>query len=1048
MPSNHIRNLASFSALAAALLLLILSVSSISGLSALGAPAGAQSFHPYQQASSASTSQSWALGTELVPGSAPQTIEGVRIVAYMPSIPGGLGGTAFFYAEVLTVTFPNGLIFQLAVAAIPAPNLLACGAVINPCYILQYDYQSDGSTCSIDTAPLLRSNGMPQAKLWALTVYWSGSHWMYSVGYSSTFAGENGTYTLNLTEWASGQISSLNSALSPIDSQGSSYINTFDTTCTSANDQEFAAMESYDYSLTDWEKIGTIDFVPAVQYITSPSSTLPDETSWHSATAGVAVGTGLVSTDSNHNSYFGIIGSDSAFTQNLPFSPYIAGSFQSAYPLKYWDALAAGYQGLESGAQFGASSKSDLLWALPPTLEHFGRQRNSIAPGEATTLEYFIHNPNNIPVPLGLGASIMKNGGSSLVGDPANDIVENAASGYSMHYRSFATDQALTPGLYDVMWYIASGPTNATAYAMLSDSGWVSNQLNIQPLITSIPNGNPSSGMLDVGQTVKFSTSAAGGSGGYGYTWLGLPSGCISTSTAALDCTPTGAGTFKITVQVTDAYGFSVTSDSSSYLVYSDPFVNMPIASPGSTDVGQTLALSTSASGGSGGYSYLWLGLPTGCSSYNAKSIQCTPSSSGLSSISVNVRDSNGYTTTSQALQYRVYSDPTVSLPTSSALSVDTGQTVTFSIVASGGSGGYSFTWSGMPTGCGSSNSNTILCVPAGAGSFPVRASVTDSNGYAANSDTLSFKVYSDPSVCSPSASRGSADVGQSITFSVCVSGGSGGYSYQWSPLPTGCSSTNDANLACTPTGSGTFSVAVRVTDSNEYAVRSEPLSITVYSDPLVGVPMGAPGTVKVGQTVAFSVVASGGSGENSYVWSGLPTGCSTTSSDSLVCIPSGSGAFVIKVTATDSNDYSAISGGLTYNVLSGLSAGVPTPSRASVTVGESTTFVTSAYGGTGSYSYSWSGLPDGCVSANAASLVCRPTQAGTFSVAVTISDSNGDTATSGGLAFTVNPNSASNNSQQPASAISYGIYAGIAALVFLVLLGIFLFLRRRNRPA
>jgi hypothetical protein len=62
-------------------------------------------------------------------------------------------------------------------------------------------------------------------------------------------------------------------------------------------------------------------------------------------------------------------------------------------------------------------------------------------------------------------------------------------------------------------------------------------------------------------------------------------------------------------------------------------------------------------------------------------------------------------------------------------------------------------------------------------------------------------------------------------------------------------------------------------------------------------------------------------------------------------------------------------------------------PSPPKITLGEGTTFSANVSGGLAPYSYSYLGLPPGCLSRNLSSLPCTPSRAGTFTVQVRVVD-------------------------------------------------------------
>jgi large repetitive protein len=71
---------------------------------------------------------------------------------------------------------------------------------------------------------------------------------------------------------------------------------------------------------------------------------------------------------------------------------------------------------------------------------------------------------------------------------------------------------------------------------------------------------------------------------------------------------------------------------------------------------------------------------------------------------------------------------------------------------------------------------------------------------------------------------------------------------------------------------------------------------------------------------------------------------------------------------------------------------------------GGTTVLVATPRGGEGIDAYSWSALPPGCVSNDAPTLTCQPTQVGSYAPVVTVSDSAGDVASSDPVVLVVEP--------------------------------------------
>jgi hypothetical protein len=449
-----------------------------------------------------------------------------------------------------------------------------------------------------------------------------------------------------------------------------------------------------------------------------------------------------------------------------------------------------------------------------------------------------------------------------------------------------------------------------------------------------------------------------------------------------VSCVPTANGTFSISVTTTDSNDYAVTSGTLSFVIYADPIVTAPQASLASVDLGQSVKITTTVSAGTGSYTFVWKGLPDGCSGHQ-KSLRCTATAPGSFMISVTVTDTNDFTVNSSALSFVVYADPTVSAPRPSSVSVDLGQTVVFNVTAGSGTGVYAFDWSGLPTGC-SGNQSSVNCTPSASGHSSISVTVTDSNGMAVTSPALHFVVYPRPGLSAVGASRASVDLGQNVTFSVTASFGTGTYTYEWLGLPAGCSG-NLSSVPCTPTVVGPSSISVKVTDSTGTAVTSNATSFEVFADPTVSVTANRV-DLDAGTSVTLIAAATLGSGGYNYSWAELPTGCSG-SAGTITCSPTVPGNYSVSVTIIDSNSFSVQSAAVRLAVANPLSATI-SATPASPASGASVTFSALVSGGTGPLTYAWK-FGDGSGGVGP-TVVHTFTTSGNYSVLLWVNDSSG----------------------------------------------------------
>ncbi len=252
----------------------------------------------------------------------------------------------------------------------------------------------------------------------------------------------------------------------------------------------------------------------------------------------------------------------------------------------------------------------------------------------------------------------------------------------------------------------------------------------------------------DVGVHIGWNLSVSGGSGEYStISWVGFPIGsCAGEDTSAPACTFTSPTSFSVSVSVTDTDGESAQSGSRSFSIVPLPTVETPLSNRSASDVGQLTGFNTTAMGGSGGYTYHWVGVPLGCASTLVPTLSCAPTAPGIFSVSVYVNDTNGGdSATSSPVFIDVFSDPNVPPPVATPAKVSTGEEFTVSINITGGPGDDILTWYGLPSGgaCYYINPTTSVeyCTTSVAGTYEIRVDCTDANGFTTVSPTLAVVV-------------------------------------------------------------------------------------------------------------------------------------------------------------------------------------------------------------------------------------------------------------------------------------------------------------------
>lgn len=161
----------------------------------------------------------------------------------------------------------------------------------------------------------------------------------------------------------------------------------------------------------------------------------------------------------------------------------------------------------------------------------------------------------------------------------------------------------------------------------------------------------------DEGHYLTLSVSVTGGAGPVRLSYHHLPAGCPASGSAFLSCAPTVVGTYSVVVNATDSRNISM-SASVSLRVNSDPRVTLQLLSSAGV-AGQPVNLTVLTQGGTPPFTFVFSGLPTGCLPGSRLTFNCTWSSRGNYTVSVNGTDALGlYSLASVSLTVRSAPSP------------------------------------------------------------------------------------------------------------------------------------------------------------------------------------------------------------------------------------------------------------------------------------------------------------------------------------------------------------------------------------------------------
>jgi hypothetical protein len=275
----------------------------------------------------------------------------------------------------------------------------------------------------------------------------------------------------------------------------------------------------------------------------------------------------------------------------------------------------------------------------------------------------------------------------------------------------------------------------------------------------------------EVGASVTLRVYAPGARGGLTVDWSGLPSGCSAADVVVLVCTPTAVGTATVTVTVHDGTGDSATGSLGNLVVTTGPAAAV-LPSNSTIDLGGSVTLNATVTGGRGPYTCLWWvgGALASPAEPCDRPFMETPTHLGTYYVNVTVVDGEGVMGHSARVGIDVVQPVSITISgkneIGSVISAVVGSMVTLSADLSGGIGPYQVSWfiDDSPAATGLELNVTV---GAAGTSESVFALVNDSGAGSNLSGTLTVQSISGSPGGSSGSSGSSSLSTETLTFIV-----------------------------------------------------------------------------------------------------------------------------------------------------------------------------------------------------------------------------------------------------------------------------------------
>jgi hypothetical protein len=207
---------------------------------------------------------------------------------------------------------------------------------------------------------------------------------------------------------------------------------------------------------------------------------------------------------------------------------------------------------------------------------------------------------------------------------------------------------------------------------------------------------------------------------------------------------------------------------------------------------------------------------------------------------------------------------------TANPYTINGGANSQLNVTATGGTGTYTYSWTSNPAGFTSTLQNPVV-------SPIVNTTYTATATSGSQNATDTAMVHVNMSVVA-TATPPTILPGQSSQLNATVTGGSGTYTYSWTSIPPGFTSTIH-NPVVYPTS--TTQYIVNVNDGSQ--TKGDTTQVTVNLTTLVANATATPSSICIGSTSQLNATGGGGTGTYTYSWTSIPVGFTSSLQNPIV---------------------------------------------------------------------------------------------------------------------------------------------------------------------